>query len=109
MRKKKITIEDIKLSLYHLDTEYGEALARALIELKYLSDSPLNLSCGTEKQKRELERVYNKPLSAEQINELISFISDKMKNDFQYPQYSKIADEYKQIVESMKRNNDIER
>lgn len=109
MGKKKITIQDIEDSFYHLDTEYREALARALVDLKYLSDTPLNLSFGTEKQKRELERVYNKSLSAEQINEVMSFITDKMKNDFQYSQYSKIADEYKQIVDNMKKNRDKER
>ena len=45
MGKEKVTISDINESLYdaNLDTEYREALANAMIELGYVSDTPLNL------------------------------------------------------------------
>ena len=60
LKNKKVTISDIRESLYdaNLDTEYREALARALMDFNYLSDSPLALSLGTEKQQQELQKVY---------------------------------------------------
>ena len=91
MKKMKVTIYDIEESFIILDTEYREALAHSLMELKYLSDSPLNLSFGTEKQKEELKRVYATPLKPKQIKEIISFISNEMKGDFQYKDFKKIA------------------
>ena len=56
---KKVFISDIREDLYnaYLDTEYREALANSLRNLKILSDSPMNLHYGNEKEKRELEKV----------------------------------------------------
>ena len=86
MGKQKVTINDITESLYdaNLDTEYREALANAMIELGYVSDSPLNLYLGTEKQRKELERVESKPLSNNEISEIIHLMMYEMRNDFQF-------------------------
>mgnify|MGYP001040699126 CR=1 FL=1 len=55
MNKKIIRISDIREDLYdaNLDTEYREALAHAMIQLEYISGTPLNLYLGTEKEKKE--------------------------------------------------------
>ena len=68
----KVTISDIEDDLYenNLDTEYREALAHSLMQLKYVSDSPLNLSMGTLEKQIELIKVYNKPLEAKEIEEI---------------------------------------
>ena len=50
MRKMEITINTIEEDLSELDTEYREALANCLVELKYLSDTPLKLSFGGLKE-----------------------------------------------------------
>lgn len=49
----KIKLSDIREATYdaNLDTEYREALAHSLMGLGYVSDSPLNLSMGTQKEK----------------------------------------------------------
>ena len=88
-----VTIEDIEMSICDrdLDTEYREALAKSLVELKYISDTPLNLKFGTEKQQKELERVWKKPLKAKQITEIINNIMNEMKGDFQYGRFLKLA------------------
>lgn len=107
---KKITILDIEQSLYDVDTEYREALAQALMDLKYISDSPLNLSFGNEKQQMELDRVYNKTLKPEQIKEIINYISKEMKGDFQYGRYKNIETYYLSLAEQMSKNKkDVER
>lgn len=107
---EKITILDIEESLYDLDTEYREALAHSLMNLKYLSDSPLNLSLGNEKQRMELDRVYNKPLNSRQIKEIINYISKEMKGDFQYGRYRNIEEYYLSIAQQMnKEQKNIER
>lgn len=90
----EVTIEDIEMDLYDLDTEYREALAKSLVELKYISDTPLNLQYGTERQQKELVRVWKKPLKAKQINEIINSIMNEMKGDFQYGQFTRIASYY---------------
>ena len=91
-----VTIEDIEMSICDrdLDTEYREALAKSLVELKYISDTPLNLKFGTEKQQKELERVWKKPLKAKQITEIINNIMNEMKGDFQYGRFLKLASYY---------------
>ena len=45
-----MTIGMIEESLLSLDSEYRESLANCLVEKKYLSDTPLQLSLGTERQ-----------------------------------------------------------
>ena len=98
-----VTIEDIEMSICDrdLDTEYREALAKRtknktsiIVELKYISDTPLNLKFGTEKQQKELERVWKKPLKAKQITEIINNIMNEMKGDFQYGRFLKLASYY---------------
>lgn len=89
------TIQMIEESLLSLDTEYREALAQCLIDKNYLNESPLAMSLGTDKQQNELERVYNMPLSDAQVNEIFDYISNQMKNDFQYGQYKIIESNYK--------------
>ncbi len=99
MSKQKITISDIRESLYdaNLDTEYREALAHAMMELGYVSDSPLNLYFGTEKQKKELERVETKRLNNNEISEIIHLMMYEMRNDFQYGRFKPVADYYVNI------------
>ena len=98
----KITIMDIESDLEDLDTEYREALAESLVELNYLSDTPLNLEYGTEKQQKELDRVYNKPLKSKQLEKIINKISEKMQGDFQYGSYKDIERYYLDIAKDMK-------
>jgi len=96
-----VTIEDIMISLCELDTEYRESLAKALMDLKYLSDSPLNLSMGTDEQQEELKSVYERPLKSKEVKEIISYISKDMKGDFQYGRYSRIASEYMNMANAI--------
>lgn len=56
----KVTIEEIEEDLCDLDTEYREALAKGLVDMKYLSDTPLSLKYGTDMQQQELKRVLFK-------------------------------------------------
>lgn len=99
MGKQKVTISDIRESLYdaNLDTEYREALAHAMMELGYVSDSPLNLYLGTEKQNKELERVETKRLKNYEISEIIHLMMYEMRNDFQYGRFKPVADYYVNI------------
>ena len=64
---KKITIEDIRKSLYdaNLDTEYREALANVMLQLGYVDDSPLNLYFGSKESRKKLEEVETKSLTAD--------------------------------------------
>lgn len=109
MTKIKITVNDIQESLHFLDTEYREALAETLMDLNYLSDSPLNLSLGTQKQRQELQKVYETPLKAKQVKEIISYISKKMKGDFQYGGFVNVASRYNSLADKMNKNKDLER
>ena len=63
--KSDITIENIEMEIddLGLDSEYGEALAKTLMKLNYISNSPLTLSYGTSEQRKELERVWKMPLN----------------------------------------------
>lgn len=103
-----VTIEDIEMSICDrdLDTEYREALAKSLVELKYISDTPLNLKFGTEKQQKELERVWKKPLKAKQITEIINSIMNEMKGDFQYGQFLKLASYYLDTAKELKKREE---
>lgn len=92
----KVTIEEIEEDLCDLDTEYREALAKGLVDMKYLSDTPLSLKYGTDMQQQELKRVYSKPLSGKQLKDIINYISKDMQGDYQYGRasmYLNIADQ----------------
>lgn len=106
MRKEKITINTIEEDLSELDTEYREALAHCLVDLKYLSDTPLRLSIGNYEQQRELEKVRLKPLSDKQIMEIIKYISDEMKNDYQYGRFKNIASVYMNRIGKNKKSEE---
>ena len=93
--KLKVTIEEIEEDLCDLDTEYREALAKGLVDMKYLSDTPLSLKYGTDMQQQELKRVYSKPLSGKQLKDIINYISKDMQGDYQYGRYKGIADKNK--------------
>lgn len=103
-----VTIEDIENDICDraLDTEYREALAKSLVELKYISDTPLKLQYGTEQQQKELERVWKKPLKAKQINEIINSIMNEMKGDFQYGRFSKLASYYLDTAKEMQKREE---
>ena len=107
MEKQKVTISDIRESLYdaNLDTEYREALAHAIMELEYVSDSPLNLYFGTEKQKRELEKAEKMSLNSNQISEIIHLMMYEMRDDFQYGKFKPIADKYINISKELEKQN----
>lgn len=100
----KIKLSDIREATYdaNLDTEYREALAHSLMGLGYVSDSPLNLSMGTQKEKEEIERVERKALSSNQISEIIHLMMYEMRNDFQYGKFKQIALEFLNISEKMR-------
>ena len=99
---RNVTINDIELDLSDLDTEYREALAQCLVDLKYLSDTPLKLSIGGVKEQLELEKVTSKPLKGNQIKEIFEYISNKMKNDFQYGRFRNITSMYMKSIEKNK-------
>ena len=101
-----VTIQDIEDSLCDLDTEYREALATTLIELNYISDTPLQLQYGTMKQREELKNIWEKPLKSKQVKDIIKYISDEMKDDFQYGQFKEIASEYMDISNAMNKNEE---
>lgn len=110
MSNIKVTIENIEESLCSLDSEYRESLAKVLMNLKYLSDSPLRLSYGNEKQQKELEMVYKRPLNSKEIKEIISFISKDMRGDYQYGSFAGIAKRYIDIANKIDLNKkDMER
>ena len=89
----KVTIEEIEEDLCDLDTEYREALAKGLVDMKYLSDTPLSLKYGTDMQQQELKRVYSKPLSGKQLKD--------MQGDYQYGRYKGIASMYLNIADQI--------
>ncbi len=107
---RKITIADIRESLYdaNLDTEYRESLANFLIDNKYLSDSPLRLYMGTEKQRKELEKVDKTPLKPDQIRDIMNYIDNDMKGDYQYDKFKDIAEEYFSIERQKKQEEEEE-
>lgn len=107
MKNKKVTISDIRESLYdaNLDTEYREALAHAMMGLDYVSDSPLNLYFGNAKQKKEIEEVDSMLLDYNQISELIHLMMYEMRNDFQYGRFKPVADYYIKISKEMEKEN----
>ncbi len=104
---KEIRIDDIREATYDacLDTEYREAIANSLMALGYLSDSPLNLSFGTPKQKKEIKKVEETPLDSNQISEIIHLMMYQMKDDFQYGKFKPIALKFLDISKKMKKVN----
>lgn len=90
----KVTIQEIEESLYSLDSEYREQLASALKELKYLSDFPINLQYGTEKQQKEWLKFYIKPLEQKDVDKIFKYVMDKMKGDYQFGAFKIITSEY---------------
>lgn len=98
---EKITFEDINENLCDLDTEYREALAKAVVELNYISDTPLSLSYGSVKQRLEWEKFNTKPLTGEEIINIIKFMQKEMKGDFQYGRFKEIASMYLDIAKHM--------
>ncbi|MBO5376533.1 MAG: hypothetical protein J6A52_06730 [Bacilli bacterium] len=53
MKRNKVTFDDIEHDINcndNLDSVFRESLAEALEKLNYLSDSQLNLICGTDEQ-----------------------------------------------------------
>lgn len=105
MKTTNITINDIREDLETLDTEYRETLAGALMELKYIKKSPLEMSMGTEEDKKELENVYQKNLRPYQIEDIIRYISKEMKDDYQFEEFKTIQDKYFQIADENKEQN----
>ena len=107
MSKKTIRISDIREDLYNanLDSEYREAMVNALIGLEYISDDPLNLSLGTQKEKKELERVEKMSLNSNQISEIIHLMMYEMRDDFQYGRFKPVADKYINISKELEKQN----
>lgn len=102
MKSTNVTIKDIQIDLEELDTEYREALAKALMDLKYINKSPVEMRMGIEEEKEELDRVYKKDLRPYQVEEIIRFISKEMKEDFQFESYKPIEEKYLKIAEDSK-------
>lgn len=103
-RKHEIVrIEDIENSIFELDSVFSESLAKAQVDLGYISKSPLELSMGTSKQKEELEKFISKPLKAIQIKKIIKYIMDDMRFDFQYKKFEPIALAYLNIAEGIEK------
>lgn len=98
MKNTNVTINNIREDLDNLDTEYREALAKALMELKYIKKSPLEMSMGTDEEPKELDNLYKKDLRPYQISEIIKFISKEMEGDFQFEKYKPIEEKYLQVV-----------
>ena len=96
-----ITISNIESDFCDLDTEYREALAHFLVKKKYLSNTPLSLQLGTEKQQEEYERVWNMPLNSKQIKEIMNYIAKEMNGDYQYSSFNTIKNYYISIANDM--------
>lgn len=96
--KERITIADIEENLCELDTEYREALAEGAKELNYISDYPLQLEYGTEEQQKELEKAWNKPLKPKEVKEIIGYIDNKMRGDFQYGIFKEVICVYREYM-----------
>lgn len=107
--KSDITIENIEMEIddLGLDSEYGEALAKTLMKLNYISNSPLTLSYGTSEQRKELERVWKMPLNSKQIKEIIQGMVNEMKGDYQYGRFSSFASKYIEKAQKMERGENL--
>ena len=107
--KSDITIENIEMEIddLGLDSEYGEALAKTLMKLNYISNSPLTLSYGTSEQRKELERVWKMPLNSKQIKEIIQGMVNEMKGDYQYGRFSSFTSKYIEKAQKMERGENL--
>ena len=107
--KSDITIENIEMEIddLGLDSEYGEALAKTLMKLNYISNSPLTLSYGTSEQRKELERVWKMPLNSKQIKEIIQGMVNEMKGDYQYGRFSSFVSKYIEKAQKMERGENL--
>lgn len=107
--KSDITIENIEMEIddLGLDSEYGEALAKTLMKLNYISNSPLTLSYGTSEQRKELERVWKMPLNSKQIKEIIQGMVNEMKRDYQYGRFSSFVSKYIEKAQKMERGENL--
>lgn len=105
MKNNKITLEQIEGMLYDLDSEYRESLAHAMMDLNYVSDTPLRMSLGTEEQQEELSKVMKKSLDSKEVKEIISYMKKDMAGDFQYISFKPIAEHYLKIAEQMEKNS----
>lgn len=102
---KKVTIKDIREELYeaYLDTEYREALAHSMMTLGYIRKTPFELYFGSDKEREELEKIDNKPLTSNEISELIHLMMYEMRNDFQYGKFKPIITKFLNISKEMKK------
>lgn len=98
MKNTNVTIKDIQEDLEELDTEYIETLAKALMDLKYINKSPVEMSMGTDEERKELDYLYKKDLRPYQISDIIKFISNEMEGNFQFEKYKPIEEKYLQVV-----------
>ena len=103
-----VRLSDIREATYdaNLDTEYREALAHSIMGLGYVSDSPLNLSLGTQEERKEIEKVENKALDSNQISEIIHLMMYEMRNDFQYGRFKPIVLNFLNISEKMRKTEE---
>ena len=100
-----LTFEEMDERLCDLDTEYRESLAKAMMEFKYVSDTPLRLSLGTEKQYDELMKAMNKHLKPKEIRKVVAFMEKDMRGDFQYGRFASIANEFLSIADMIEKDN----
>lgn len=102
-----VTINDIREALYdaNLDTEYREAMAHSIMNLGYVSDSPLNLYFGKPEQKKEIKEVEERPLDSNQISEIIHLMMYEMRDDFQYEKFKPVVSKFLNISEEMRNTN----
>lgn len=101
--KLKVSVNDIEKDLCELDSVYRESLAKALVDMDYVSDTPLNLSLGTDQQQREVNRVYSRALKPKELKEIIHYINKDMADDFQYGSFVGIYSKYLNIANQMEK------
>lgn len=101
-----VTVEDIEETICELDSDYREELADALVKFKYISDTPLELSLGTEKQREELKKMWTRPLKAKEIENIITRIRKRMVGDFQYGRFVRITSYYLQVANELKKTEE---
>ncbi len=82
---------DLEEEISLLDTEYREALARAMMKVFNLPGSPLMIKIrGTAAEQQLLRHAYHDPLSDEKMKEILALMDESMKNDYQYGDYVNI-------------------
>ena len=72
MKNTNVTIKDIQIDLEELDTEYREALAKALMDLKYINKSPVEMRMGTEEEKESVKAKN------EENKDLLDFMAESL-------------------------------